>query len=1211
MYALGRSNAKSQRGPNTLKLVVFDQAKLSHPHRFGSHSMNRHFFRALFFAIVLLPLVSQYNMGLGNAVADEKRDFFEEKIRPIFVKHCYDCHGDGENEGKLSLDSKAGWQRGGERGPAILPGDPVASLLFQVVQHADPKLRMPPVDAGKPLSKSQIADLSQWIRDGAVDPRNGQAIKPIDEQAKGHWAFQKIQKTVFGPSNGKANVKSVPVNPVDYFIDEMINQKQFVVAPQANSATLARRATLDLIGLPPTATQQASAMKNYGNFIDQLLASPRYGERWGRHWLDVARYSDAKDGVLMYGDARIRPFAYTYRDYVIRAFNEDKPFDQFVKEQLAADQMNLPADSPNLAAMGFLTLGRMFDNNPHDVIDDRIDVVSRGLLGLTASCARCHDHKFDPIPTADYYSLYGVFASSKEPLDRPRIGPLTDATKQHENEFEKKLKEIYDTRDTHYRDALIEVRARTPDYLVQVATTKPDYAETAIFFLSLIPGQLRPNITHLWRTLIAKRAFPDDPIFGPWHDLMLGQKLQPDEWKRRGVDPRIIAGLVEAQPRTPREIATAYGKIILDVANQTDKIKDRLVEIEANISMMQSESIHLAGVVAGTNGFVVPASGNGINPADGKPVKGATGFIDIARHDVLIPVPSNEFVDGIFVPKSNAATITTTGIKVDDLLASSGKTWDYFKSGTSSGSTENQIDGVDYSKPLNSMLAIHANKGITFDLQKMRATHHFTACRLQGVFGNSGASGQSQLDFSIYVDGKRVLNLKDFPAQGKGHLVDLELSKSERFLTLVTTEGKQGISHDQAVFGNPRIVMTEREINPQRTITISKLKEEQRQLDLQLQSLPKQSDDPISKLLFANDSPAWFPKSKVDNYLSRQKKDGFRGLLGQLDGISVRHPKAAPRAMILEDTETLFDPVIFQRGDPGQKGNPVPRQFLQILSQGKRTEFHKGSGRLELAEKIVSPDNPLTARVWVNRIWLHHFGEPLVENPSDFGLRTKQPIHLKLLDFLAGYLIESGWKTKKLHKLIMNSKVYQRSSKLTDAPDIAEKLAKQIEMDPGNRYFWKGNRRRMDLEQMRDSMLFVSKSLDERMFGRPTPITDQNNHRRTIYAFVERQNLPAIVQTFDFASADSSVAKRVTTTVPQQALFAMNSEFVHSRAKELATTADQELNASRKVAQLYLAVLGHQPSPEELKIATEFLKTNQTVELAHVLLMTNEFTFID
>ena len=201
------------------------------------------------------------------------------------------------------------------------------------------------------------------------------------------------------------------------------------------AGTLIRRATYDLHGLPPTAEQLATTRDQFPKLIDQLLTSPRYGERWGRHWLDVARYSDAKDGVLMYGDARIRPFAYTYRDYVIRAFNDDKPFDQFVREQLAADQLQLPKDSPDLAAMGLLTLGRMFDRNPPDIIDDRIDVVTRGFLGLTVSCARCHDHKFDPLPTADYYSLYGVFASSSEPYQRPRIEAVSAAGQAYEKEL--------------------------------------------------------------------------------------------------------------------------------------------------------------------------------------------------------------------------------------------------------------------------------------------------------------------------------------------------------------------------------------------------------------------------------------------------------------------------------------------------------------------------------------------------------------------------------------------------------------------------------------------------------------------------------------------------------------------------------------------------------------------------------------------------------
>ena len=263
----------------------------------------------------------------------------------------------------------------------------------------------------------------------------------------------------------------------------------------------------------------------------------------------------------MYGDARIRPFAYTYRDYVIRSFNDDKPFDRFIREQLAADQLKLPTDSPDLAGMGLLTLGRMFDSNRHDVIDDQIDVVSRGFLGLSVTCARCHDHKYDPVPTADYYSLYGVFASCVEPDDRPRIGPITEAGKAFEKEFAAKLKEVTEKQLAHYDETLKIARERTPDYL-HGAATEPDVSETTIFFLSLIPDQLRPQITKRWRHLIARRAFPDDPVFGPWHDLMRDFKLQPDQWKSRGVDQRLIDGLVAAKPTNKAEVAKTYGSIL-------------------------------------------------------------------------------------------------------------------------------------------------------------------------------------------------------------------------------------------------------------------------------------------------------------------------------------------------------------------------------------------------------------------------------------------------------------------------------------------------------------------------------------------------------------------------------------------------------------------------------------------------------------------------
>ncbi|MEO2033706.1 MAG: DUF1549 domain-containing protein, partial [Planctomycetaceae bacterium] len=289
-------------------------------------------------------------------------DLFESRIRPLLVKHCYECHGEDASQGHLRLDTQAGWKRGGKSGPVIVPGDPSSSLLIKAVTYRDRQLKMPPPDSGGRLSDRQIADLVAWIRAGARDPRDGQATASRNT-AKHHWAFQPVAAPRVPPGR----------HPVDALIEQQLRTQELIAAPRADWRTLVRRMTYDLHGLPPTAAQLATPLDEFEGLVDRLLDSPRYGERWARHWLDVARYADAKDGVLMYGDARIRPFAYTYRDYVIRAFNADKPFDRFIREQLAADKMGLDAHAPDLAAMGLLTIGRMFDRNRHDIIDDQID----------------------------------------------------------------------------------------------------------------------------------------------------------------------------------------------------------------------------------------------------------------------------------------------------------------------------------------------------------------------------------------------------------------------------------------------------------------------------------------------------------------------------------------------------------------------------------------------------------------------------------------------------------------------------------------------------------------------------------------------------------------------------------------------------------------------------------------------------------------------
>ncbi len=388
-----------------------------------------------FMAATLAAVVAACSAGaLGAAdlravdATPDALEFFERRIRPVLVEHCYECHSAETDspKGALWLDTAEGLLAGGDSGPAIEPGNPADSLLLSALRYES--YEMPPTGQ---LPAEVIADFEHWIAGGAVDPRKGEShasAEPPVAAPDDHWAFRRPEtidppQVEHGGASGAAAVRT----EIDAFIVARLQAADLSLSPDADARTLLRRLSYDLTGLPPTAAEldafAADAREEaYQAAVDRMLASPRFGERWGRYWLDVARYADTKGYV--FEEDRNYPTAYKYRDWVIAAFNADKPFDEFVIAQLAADNVGDPADKP---AMGFLTLGRRFLNNPHDIADDRIDLITRGLMGLTTACARCHDHKYDPIPTADYYSLYGVLASSKEVASDDNPPMLVDA----------------------------------------------------------------------------------------------------------------------------------------------------------------------------------------------------------------------------------------------------------------------------------------------------------------------------------------------------------------------------------------------------------------------------------------------------------------------------------------------------------------------------------------------------------------------------------------------------------------------------------------------------------------------------------------------------------------------------------------------------------------------------------------------------------------
>jgi hypothetical protein len=911
---------------------------------------------ALFAATAVAAPARAAETAVPAPASPDGIEFFEKHVRPVLVDTCYKCHSAQSEKlkGGLHVDSREGLLKGGKTGPAVVPGDLDKSLLIKAVRYTDDDLQMPPKEQ---LSKEQVAALETWVKMGAPDPRTTAPVKTASKaeptvltlaDSKNFWSFKKpVQATIPPTWSG---------SPIDYFLTQKLQPAGLDMAPRADKRTLIRRATFDLTGLQPTVEEIAAFEADnspdaFEKVLDRLLASPAYGQRWARHWLDLARYADTKGYVFQ--EERRYPYAYTYRDWVVSALNADMPYDQFLINQIAADRVvakDPSADKKNLAAMGFLTLGRRFLNAQPDIIDDRLDVVTRGTMALTVACARCHDHKFDPIPTADYYSLYGVFASSVEP--KGNALPLLDtgdaANNPQRQAYEKELAAreaaIQKFKEERLDKAITPLKSAASIQAYLLATAAPQGTRDA---------KLNRFALRRWRNYLEGTS--KDPAFAPWHKIVA---IPEKDFATKA--PEVLKPLL-TDAKTPPALVKAFA----------DK------------------------------------------------------------------------------PPANLAAAA----------------------------------------------AVYAEF----------------------------------LESEIHNPQSAIANSANFP----------------------------------------------------------------------------------TNLTIAN----------VESVFSGEDRSAYNALLQKRDAVSATHPGAPARAMVLVDAPSPVTPVIFKRGNAGMPGAQVPRQFLACIAGDNRKPFTDGSGRLELAQSIASRDNPLTARVFVNRVWAQHFGKGIVRTPSDFGVRGERPTHPELLDYLAVQFMNDGWSIKKLHKSIMLSAAYQQSSTASD---------KALQSDADNRLLSHQNRQRLDFEAMRDALLFAAGQLDTTVGGKAVDLLTQPfTHRRTIYGFVDRQNLPNMFRSFDFASPDQHAPRRFTNTVPQQALFMMNSPFVVEQARALAKRAAECPSPTDRVKALYRATLARDPSPDEIELALNYIESESTPaapttapskspatlspweRYAQVLLETNEFVFVD
>eukprot|EP00913_Durusdinium_trenchii_P008815 g8281.t1 len=527
---------------------------------------------------VLTIAAALTTLSFGTLSADDARqragvEFFEKHIRPLLLQKCVSCHGPKQQEAELRLDSRAALLKGSAEGPVVKSGRPKQSRLIEVISHTG-EVKMPPE---RKLSAVEINHLTKWVGMG-IPWGTSQSIAQKGDRSragKSHWAFQPVRH----PPVPRVRDRAWSRSPIDRFVLSRLEQAGLRPSPRTDKRTLIRRVTFDLTGLPPTPAEVAAFLADdspdaYDRLVDRLLASPRYGERWGRFWLDIARYADNKGYVFF--EEKTFPWAYTYRDYVVRSFNEDLPYDRFILEQLAADQLDLAKDQTPLTAMGFLTLGGRFMNNLHDVIDDRIDVVTRGLMGVTVTCARCHDHKFDPIPQADYYAMYGVFRSSVEPTLPPTFVKPHDSKvrKAFQTEMQKRLKKLNDFVEKKHAELVASGKKRAAEYLLEVHARR-NQPRTDDFMLLVPAGGLNPAMTLRWEVYLQRSKRRSDPVWSIWHRyaelpdqnfvqnaVRVTRQLSELEGDDAKANPLVLAQFINRPPTTMKDVADRYARLL-------------------------------------------------------------------------------------------------------------------------------------------------------------------------------------------------------------------------------------------------------------------------------------------------------------------------------------------------------------------------------------------------------------------------------------------------------------------------------------------------------------------------------------------------------------------------------------------------------------------------------------------------------------------------
>ena len=1101
----------------------------------------------------LLPIL--FSALTATAGRAEDLDYGRD-IKPVLKAKCYSCHGALKQEAGLRLDTVRLMVKGGDSGPAIDSDDRLNSLVWQRVSAEDQDERMPP--EGEPLSPEQLARLRQWLQSGATAP----ADERPQTDPKAHWSFQPLHRARTPSSQ----------HPVDAFVDAQLKTRDISVPRvPADGITLVRRMFLDLHGLPPTPEQLDKwvprlsgddARKAAKQLVDELLASPRYGERWAQHWLDIVRYADTHG----YEVNTPRPNAWPYRDYVINAFNNDTPYDRFVTEQLAGDTENAPAATGFLVAAAALLPGQIGKDEAskrqarQDELDEIIVGTSATFLGLTVGCARCHDHKFDPIPQRDYYAFQAFFAGVKYG-DREVRGDAyaarikqADALKSKINELRRKLAAFQPLASTA-RTIIIDdedrnrvsVLSEKNGHGANPAGTKRGYRD------DVGDAQRVGNLSrgrYTWWT-----SKPGQDVF-TWNPSAAGRFRIWISWGVHGSG-----------------VHTNDARYVLDRDGDLDTKNDQKQIAEA-------DQYRFVGVAEGET--------------EKKPMW--SGLLDVGVHELT--------ADSKIVLRCGE---TGTGITADVVVLQAETT-------QSSSSLPRLRKPVDYARNIERIRPTKARFVRFTSFATVDDNKHEPCIDELEVFSTDTTRG----NVARADRGTGPTSSGNYSVAGKHQLKHINDGRygnsfswisNERGKGWVQLEFRQVESIDRIEWGRDRDGRFKDRLPLEYRIETS--------IDAKNWTLAASSSDR---------EPAGTPHDETRALLrnnSGANATALPGLASQVRrleqrGQTLRKPKRVFAGRFGPPEETY----LLNRGDPEQPTDRVTPHVLTSLSKRDLpVESSDIDRRSALAGWITSPGNPLTARVMVNRVWQYHFGTGLVETPSDFGLNGAKPSHAKLLDWLAREFVDNGWSVKHLHRVIMSSATYQQASAV-DGPSAAEARA----VDGDNRLLWHFPSRRLEAESIRDCILQVSGKLNLDMGGpgfdffnsrgglsgfKPVSKFGEEQMKRMIYAHKIRMEPVPIFGAFDCPDAGLPTPKRSQSTTAIQALSLFNSKFVIDQANEFAARVRRETdNTELAIQQAFRHATGRRPNQRELAAATEVAKNHGLPTLCRVLFNCNEFLFL-